>query len=143
MFGYFLDVDILVGHGEIVAKKEILQEILPRLLYRHLILHREKESSDTKLIKCVFFFVGLEEMLADSCELERASIDEGIMDVFHSPVIFGCVGSEVDNFLFVEEFLEVGKYGSDFEATNLRNFVEGKSLYQIRKCLVVRWNLFS
>lgn len=143
MLSDFLDIDILVGHVQIVAKKEILQEILTRLLYSHPILHREKEPSNTKLIKSVFFFVVLEEMLADSCQLECASIDEGIMDVLHSPVIFRCVGSEVDNFLFIEEFLEVGKYGSDFETANLRNFVEWKSLYQIRKCLVVWWNLFS
>lgn len=143
MFGDFLDVDILVGHVQIVAKKEILQVILTHLLDSHPILHREKESCDTKLIKCVFFFVGLEEMLADSCELECASIDEGIMDIFHSPFIFGRVGSEFDNFFFIEEFLEVGKYGSDFETANLSNFFEWKSLYQIRKCLVVWWNLFS
>lgn len=82
-------------------------------------------------------------MLADSRELECASIDEGIMDIFHSAIIFRCIGSEVDDLLFIEEFLEVGKYGSDLEATNLSNFVEWKSLHEIRKCLVVRWNLFS
>ena len=38
MFSDFLDVNILVGHGEIVAKKEILQEILTRLLDSHPIL---------------------------------------------------------------------------------------------------------
>lgn len=82
-------------------------------------------------------------MLAYSRELERASIDEGIVDIFHSPVIFGCIGSEVDDFFFVKKFLKMGKYRSDLETANLGNFFEGKSLHEIRKCLVVWWNLFS
>lgn len=126
-----------------MTRARTLRLALPRLLYSHPILHREKESRDAKLIKCVFFFVVLEEMLADSRELERASIDEGIMDIFHSLMIFRCVGSEVDNLLFIQEFLEVGKYRSDLETTNLRDFLEWKSLYQIRKCLVVRWDFLS
>jgi len=82
-------------------------------------------------------------MLADSCELECAGIDEGIMDILHSAVIFWSVRYEVDDLLFIEELLEVGKYGSDFEAANFCDFLQRKSLFEIDKSLVVWWNLFS
>lgn len=82
-------------------------------------------------------------MLPHRDELERAYFHEGIMDIFHSPVIFGSVGSEVDNFLFIEEFFEMSKYCSDLETANLGNLIERESLFEIDKSLMVWWNLFS
>lgn len=126
-----------------MTRARTLRLALPHLLYSHPVLYREKEPSNTKFIKCVFFFVGLEEVLADSCELECAGIDEGVMDMLHSARIVGCVGSEVDDFLFIEEFLEVGKYRSDLETPNLSNFVERHSLHEVWKRLVVGWDFLS
>lgn len=82
-------------------------------------------------------------MLTDSCELERAGIDESIVDIFYSSIIFGSVGGEVYYFIFIEEFLEMGKYRRDFEAADLRDFLERESLFQIDKSLVVWWDFLA
>ncbi len=124
-------------------KSGILQEFLPRFLNSHHILSREKQPSNTKLIKGILFFVGFKKMLSDGYELECSDIHEGIVDIFHTLRVFWFVDLEVDSFFFIEKFFEVGKYRSDFETPNLSDFFERESLLQIGQCLVVWWDFLS
>jgi hypothetical protein len=54
------------------------------------------------------------------------------VDIFHALIVLGFVGVEIDSFFFVEKFFEVGKYRRYFEAPNLGDFFERKSLFEIR-----------